>query len=85
MLLLKLWPEAVKEKNHNRCTPMHVSAVSTRVDMLRRFVEVWPDGKRDRGLQNTTPWQMFEKRGSRPWDAETEEEMRALLQIGDLV
>jgi hypothetical protein len=85
MLLLLLLPQAVREMNHNRCTPMHVTAVSGRVDMLRRFDEVWPDGKRDRGLQNTTPWQMFDKRGSRPWDAGTEEEIRALLQIGDRV
>jgi ankyrin repeat protein len=84
MLLSELCPEAVRERNQAGNTPIHTAALSGRVDMVRRFVEVWPEGKKVRNLENETPWQMFESCGGRQWYAETEEEMRALLEIGDL-
>jgi ankyrin repeat protein len=56
-LLMKLWPEGIRELNYPGDTPLHVAAEEGKADAVSLLVEFWPDGIRaaEQQLYKNTP------------------------------
>jgi ankyrin repeat protein len=54
-LLVKLWPDGMRERDEYGDMPLHSAAEVGRTEMVRLLVEYWPEGKEAPSRDGQTP------------------------------